>query len=140
MTTLMPQGVGIPLPAPNAISQPYWDGCARSELLYQRCEGCGRALFNPAPICRWCHSRMLTWHKSKGAGSVYSWSIVWRPQTPDFIVPYATAVVDVDEGYQMVTNIVGCEPEDMHLDMRVVVQFQPVGSGMVIPYFRPEES
>ena len=69
---------------------------------------------------------------------MYSWSIVWRPQTPAFVTPYAVAIIDLDEEYQMVSNVIGCAPDEIHLGMRVVVQFHDVGDGVVIPYFRPE--
>jgi uncharacterized OB-fold protein len=137
MTELREHPIGIPVPAPSALTQPYWDGCARGELLYQRCTSCGGAIFDPAPICRFCNSTSLEWAESSGRGSVYSWSIVWRPQTPAFNVPYAAAIVDLDEGYQIVANIIGCEPEDIRLGMPVQVEFHEIGSGFSLPYFRP---
>lgn len=137
MTELREHPIGIPVPVPSALTQPYWDGCARGQLLYQRCESCGGAIFDPAPICRFCGSTSLEWAESSGRGTVYSWSIVWRPQTPAFVVPYAAAIVDVDEGYQIVSNIIGCEPEAIHLGMPVQVEFHEIGSGFSLPYFRP---
>lgn len=134
---LLPQAEGIPLPNPTPVSQPFWDGCARGELLYQRCGACGRAVFNPAPACRWCSSRELTWQRSAGLGSLYSWSVVWRPQAPAFRVPYAAALVDVDEGYQILSNVIGCTPGDLRLGLRLQVEFHPVGGGIHLPYFRP---
>jgi uncharacterized OB-fold protein len=62
---------------------------------------------------------------------------VWRGQVPEFTVPYAAAIVDLDEGYQMVANIIGCEPEHIHGDMVVQVEFHPIGKGFMLPYFRP---
>jgi uncharacterized OB-fold protein len=139
MTDLMlqPHPEGIPLPHPTPLSQAYWDGCARGELLYQHCTNCGRALFNPAPICRWCTSSALEWRRSAGTGSVYSWTVVWRPATPKFVTPYVPAIIDLDEGYQMVANIVGCEPDAIRLNMQVAAEFHPIGGGMALPYFRP---
>jgi uncharacterized protein len=137
MPTLRPHPEGIPLPQPSVMSQPFWDSCARGELTFQRCTQCGRAVFNPAPMCRWCNSLDLTWERSKGTGSVYSWSVVWRPQTQAFEIPYVVAILDVDEGYQMVGNIVGCEPEEVFAGMKVAVEFHPIGEGMSLAYFRP---
>ncbi len=139
MTTLRPHPVGIPTPVPSTVSQPFWDGCRRGELLFQRCER-GHVVFNPAARCRLCLSDHLSWEQSKGTGSVYSWSIVWRPQTPAFRVPYAAAIVTLDEGFQMIANIIGCEPEQIHADLRVHVEFHPVGDNVFLPYFRPETS
>jgi uncharacterized OB-fold protein len=137
VTTLVPHAEGVPLPQPTKLSQPFWDGCARDELLFQRCTACGRALFNPVPICRWCRSSALAWERSRGRGTVYSWSVAWRPASPAFAVPYAVAIVDLDEGYQMLANIIGCEPEDLHVGMAVTVEFHPVGGGTKLAYFRP---
>ena len=136
---LLPQSEGIPLPNPTPVSQPFWDGCARGELLYQRCGSCQRAVFNPAPACRWCSSRELSWQRSAGLGSLYSWSVVWRPQSPAFQVPYAAALVDLDEGYQLLSNVIGCTPDDLRAGLRLRVEFHPVGGGFSLPYFRPAE-
>jgi uncharacterized OB-fold protein len=138
MTLLEPQSEGIPLPHPSPASQPFWDGCERSELLYQRCSNCGRAIFIPALLCRFCGSRDLSWAQSAGLGAVYSWSIVWRPQSPAFSTPYAAAIIDLDEGYQMLSNVIGCEPDDIHAGLRVAVEFHLVGEGINLPYFRPQ--
>jgi uncharacterized OB-fold protein len=62
---------------------------------------------------------------------------VWRPQTPAFEVPYVVAIVDVDEGYQMMTNIVGCKPDDVRVGMRVEVEFRRMSDEITLPYFRP---
>jgi len=134
---LVPQPAAIPAPVPSPLSQPFWDGCARGELLFQRCGACGRANFDPPLLCRWCGSRDLSWEQSAGNGTVYSWTVVWRPQQPSFVVPYAPAIVDIDEGYQMLANVVGCDVEDLAVGMRVAVEFHPVSDGVVIPYFRP---
>jgi uncharacterized OB-fold protein len=137
MPALLPQAQGIPLPQPNHVSQPFWDGCARGELLFQRCQSCGRAIFNPAPACRFCGSAELGWERSAGAGEIYSWTVVWRPQTPTFRVPYAPIIVNLDEGFQMVSSLVGCDSADVRSGMRVEVVFHAIGGGVELPYFRP---
>jgi uncharacterized OB-fold protein len=90
-------------------------------------------------MCRQCQGRELTWEESGGKGSVYSWSMVWRPQTTAFSVPYAPAIIDLDEGYQMLSNIIECEPESVDIGLRVKVAFHPIGQGISYPYFRPDE-
>jgi uncharacterized protein len=137
VTLLEPQREGIPLPVPTVTSQPFWDGCARHELLYQRCVSCSRPIFIPAEVCRWCGSGELEWQQSAGEGSIYSWTVAWRPQGPSFQTPYVAIIVDMDEGYQMLSNLIGCEPDDAHAGMRVTVDFHPVGGKITLPYFRP---
>lgn len=134
---LVPQPDTIPHPWPSAISEPYWDAARRDELWFQRCARCGHANFDPALVCRRCGSRALEWERSAGLGTVYSWTAVWRPQQPSFVVPYAPAIVELDEGYQMLANLVGCDVSEVAVGMRVRVEFHPVSEGYRLPYFRP---
>ena len=136
MTHLLPHPMGVPAPRPTSISKRFWEGCGRGELLFQRC-GSGHIVFNPARRCRICLSDALTWERSAGTGHVYTWSLVWRPQTPEFRTPYAASIVALDEGYQMVANIIGCDHEDVRVGMRVAVEFHPISDGIVLPYFAP---
>lgn len=134
---LQPQPAAIPAPVPSPVSQPYWDACARGELTYQRCGSCSRAEFDPALQCRDCASTNLVWERSAGNGTIYSWTAVWRPQQPSFVVPYAPAIIDIDEGYKMLANIVGCDIADLAVGTRVAVEFHPVSGGFALAYFRP---
>ena len=63
---------------------------------------------------------------------------MWRPVEPTYTVPYVPAVVDLDEGYQIVTNIVGCDDTEVRTGLRVVVSFHADRAGFTLPYFRPE--
>ena len=137
MTMLEPQLGAVPTPHPSVISQPYWDGCSRRELLFQRCGACGGITHTPAVLCAHCTSRDLTWEPSAGAGAVYSWTMVWRPQTPAFTVPYCPVIVDVDEGWQILSNLIGIEDDAVHVGMRVQVEFHATADGTLLPYFRP---
>lgn len=105
--------------------------------MFQRCASCSAITFPPTSRCRSCLRTELRWERSAGRASVYSWTTVWRPVTPAFDVPYVVAIVDVDEGYQMLTNLVECAVEDVHLRMRVEVSFHPIAGGVTLPYFRP---
>lgn len=136
-TVLAPQRAGIPLPEPTVLSQPFWDGCVVGELRYQRCTACGRAEFDPNRLCRGCGSDALAWQIGAGRGTVYSYTEVTRPQTPAFTSPYVVVIVELDEGYHMVSNIVGCAPADVRIGMSVAVEFHEVEHGVVLPYFAP---
>jgi uncharacterized protein len=137
MATLKVQTGTIPLPNPKPVSRPYWDGCLVGELRFQRCADCGYAQFNPGYLCGSCHGRNLGWEVGSGRGTLYSWTVVWRPQTPAFEVPYAPAVVELEEGYWMLSAVVDCEPEDLREGMPLVVLFQPMSDEIALPYFRP---
>lgn len=134
---LQPQPVGIPAPRPSLASAPYWAATARHELLYQSCDRCGTIAQRPTTVCGGCLQRSMTWRPSAGLGSLYSWTIVHRPQHPTFVVPYAPAIVAVDEGFHLVTSIIGCSPEDLAAGLRLVVEFHPASDEIVLPYFRP---
>ena len=133
---LVPQPPEIPAPWPSPVSEPYWAAARLGELWYQRCAGCGHAEFDPAAACRACGGE-LGWARSAGLGTVSSYTVVWRPQQPSFVVPYAPAIVDLDEGYRMLANLVGCTVDAVAVGMRVAVEFHPVSDGFVLPYFRP---
>src|SRR5205807_10583203 len=105
--------------------------------LYQRCDDCGTVALRPTTICGQCLCRSLSWSPSAGTGSLYSWTVVWRPQHPSFMVPYAPAIVELDEGWRMVSAVVGCSPDDLSPGLRLAVEFHPASDEISLPYFRP---
>ncbi len=127
----------IPLPHPSLLTRPYWDGCTRGELRYQRCPDCGAIPPTPVPRCLRCSSGELDWVVSRGRGRLYSWTVVWRPQHPAFDVPYAPAIVRLDEGPFLLSAVVGCRPEDLCEDLALSVEFVEAGDGVVLPFFHP---
>lgn len=138
MTTLRPQAPGVPTGHTSVAATPYWEGCRRGELRYQRCDACGASNLRPASSCARCDGE-VSWAVSLGRGRLYSWTVVWRPQHPSFRVPYAPAIVQLDEGFFLLTAIVGCEPDDLRADLPVEVEFHPAGDEITLPYFRPVE-
>ena len=135
MAMLQQQTGPIPLPDPTPVSDVFWEGCKNRRLLFQRCQECGTAVFDPAAACRSCLSPRLEWEESRGEGSVYSWTIVWRPQTPAFTVPYAVVIIDMDEGYQMLSSLVDCDSDVLKLGLRVTVDFRDMSDEITLPYF-----
>ena len=127
----------IPLPRPTALSRPHWDGCREGKLRVQRCDDCGHHVFIPQPVCTRCLGAKLSWVESSGLGTVYSYTTVHRPQQPGFAVPYVVAIVELDEGFHMLTNLVECRPEDVEIGMPVVATFQAVSDEITLPYFKP---
>ena len=137
MTILQHQPPGIPTGGRSTAAEPYWDACRNGELLYQRCGACQQVNMKPARSCACCGQHALVWEHSEGRGTLYSWTVVWRPQHPTFQVPYAPAIVELDEGAHVMTAIVGCEPDDLRAGMSVAVEFHPANDDVVLPYFRP---
>jgi len=135
-TWLHPQSEGIPILRTSPLTQPFWDGCAAGELLFQRCAACGVAIFNPAHVCRACTSKDLRWEVSAGLGTIYSYTICHRPMTPQFTDIYAPVIVDLDEGYQMLSNLVGCDATTLAVGLPVRATFHPIAD-RTLPYFTP---
>lgn len=130
-----------PVPIPTPETAHFWDGTKSGQLLLQRCSSCEQVYFPPRPFCPACSSREVTVEQASGKGSLYSYVISHRPH-PAFEGPYSIAVVELDEGPRMMTNIVGCDqtPEALELDMAVEVQFEPITDEITLPLFKPAAS
>ena len=136
----MSQKYEKPLPQPNEITGPFWEASKNHELKLQRCGSCGGYRYPPGEICPHCRSNNLEWVKVSGRGKVYTWSVIHQVYHPAFAeeVPYALVAVELEEGPRMVTNLVGCPPEEISVDMPVAVTFEDVTDEISLPKFRPE--
>ena len=128
------------LPEPH--TQHYWEGAQQHELRYQRCNACAAVVFTPRLHCTACGSMDLGWHVSTGLGTVYTYSVVRQNRNPAFadLGAYVVAYVDLDEGFRMLTNVVGVANPltDVTCGMRVRVDFEAQDSGdYPVPVFRP---
>lgn len=132
--------VGRPVPRPTELSQPYWEAARRGELLYLRCERCATAIFPPLEACVGCQSTELTWQRSGGRGTVYSYTVLHAAPSEGFPVPSVLAIIDVEEGYPMFSNVVGCPPGDVRIGMRVEACFEELTKEIHLPVFRPAET
>ncbi len=128
---------GIPLPRPTDLSKPHWDGCRDGVLRVQRCSACDAYVFIPQPICTACQGDDLEWVESSGRGRVYSFTTVHRPPRAEFEVPYVVAIVELEEGWHMLTNIIGCAADAVQVDMPVEVCFERMSEEITLPRFRP---
>jgi uncharacterized OB-fold protein len=116
----------------------FWDGVQAGELRLQKCNKCAKAYFPPRPFCPACGHREVTSFKASGKGFLYSYVIHHRP-VPGFTPPYSIAVVELEEGPRMMTNIVDCPqtPEALQLDMKVQVKFEKIDDKTTLPLFVP---
>lgn len=122
-------------PIPDLTDEFFWDGVQRGELLLQRCAGCGELRLPPVPMCGTCHA--LAWDAvaATGGGSLYSWVLSRHPSEPD-VAPRLVALVHLDEGVRVVSNLCDVDAADVHNDMRVELCFRTI-DGVVLPQFRP---
>ncbi|MGH9024921.1 MAG: Zn-ribbon domain-containing OB-fold protein [Acidimicrobiia bacterium] len=138
----MAVGARFDLPTPNVETAPYWDAARDGRLLIKRCDACGRAHFYPRPFCPFCWRGAVRWEDASGCATLYTWSVVYRNDLPPFSerVPYVAAVVDLEEGPRMMTNVVDVDFDILRIGMQLEVAFQPVADDVTLPVFRPVAS
>jgi len=131
-----------PLPRPSPFSRPFWEAARRHELLIQRCPTCRNYIFYPRLNCPDCGSRDLNWMRVSGRGRVYSYTVARRATHPAFagLVPYVIAIVELEEGPHLTTNIIDCDPDSVRIDMLVEVAFEDVDATTSLVMFRPATS
>jgi uncharacterized OB-fold protein len=122
----------IPAPEPNPETKPFWDAAAQGRLLLKKCLACNQLHYYPRTICPFCGSDRTDWQPAAGTGSIYSWSVMRRAETP-----YCIAYVTLDEGVTMMTNIVGCDLDGIRIGQKVRVIFTPTDGGPPVPTFTP---
>lgn len=127
------------VPLPNLDTQPFWDGCARGELLLQRCAACGAYRHPPSPICPECLSDRQEWVRASGRGTVYTFVVVReaRARGWDKMVPYVIAVIALEEGPRLLTDLVDIAPEAVTIGMPVSVTFAELDGTTQLPLFAP---
>ena len=130
-----------PLPLPSEDSKPYWDSCQRQELLIQRCDDCGYYWLPPSILCPRCMSTNFQRVKASGKAKIFTWEVTHQALYPAFDTPFHVAIVELEEGPRMHTNIVGCKNEDLYVDMPVELFFEKVeDQDWYLPKFKPVES
>jgi uncharacterized OB-fold protein len=125
-----------PLPSPTPLTEPFWRAGRDHRLVRPVCTDCGRSFFTPQVICPHCLSEAWTYQPSSGLGTIYSSTIVHRAPFPALEAPYQLAIVDVDEGWQMLANIVDTE-EPTPIGSRVEVTWLLIDDRFTFPAFRP---
>ncbi len=137
MTT--PPTKPLPKPANEELSRPFWEAAKRHELIMPRCNTCSNVFFYPREACPVCLGADLGWTPVSGRGRVYSYTIVHQAVNAAFQpdAPYAYAVIQLDEGPRLVSNIVDCPVEDVTVDMPVTATFDDVTPEVTLVKFKP---
>ncbi|NCF74608.1 MAG: hypothetical protein GWP67_14035 [Gammaproteobacteria bacterium] len=127
-----------PTPKPTKESSYYWEGCCAHELRYQYCESCQRAQFPPSARCRNCHTSEIKWRKSDLRGTVHSFSLVHRAPTKAFVadVPYYVGLIDMDEGFRIMTNVQPINERKFEIGAPVQIFFEKRDNATVLPQAR----
>ena len=135
--------VDRPLPTPiTPEAKPFWDGCRQHRVMLQRCTGCGEYQFYPRPMCHRCMTDTLEWRQVSGRGSVLSHTVVRRPVSRAYAAetPYVIALVRLEEGPTLMSNIVGCDVDRVSVGLAVEVVFEDWSAEISVPKFRPAGS
>ena len=126
---------------PDVHTQQFWDFCARRELRFQRCGGCGRFRHPPRPGCPHCASTNVAWVASAGRGRVFTFTMVHHEEFPSLAaeLPYnvSAGVLDDVPGVRLVTNVVDVAPGALAIDLPVVLAWDEPQAGVVLPRVRP---
>ncbi len=130
--------VAKPQPQISPGAEPFWEHAKQEELFLPFCEACQKPFYYPRRWCPGCFSQNLSWRKMTGKGRIYSFSVIHQSPLPSYQqdVPYVLAIIELDEGPRMMTNVLDCDVNAVHIEMAVEVTFQARGE-MKIPQFRP---
>lgn len=127
-----------PLPTLTEENRPFWDACRQGHLSLQRCTSCDRMRYPISPFCPHCLSAGFEWSRVSGRGSVFSYVVFHRAYHPGFAadVPYNVALVQLEEGPRMYSNIVGTPNDQVHVGAEVEAVFERATDEVSIPKFR----
>jgi len=127
------------VPKANSLSQPYWDAARDGQLKLQQCSHCSHMWHPTLPNCPRCQSREIIWTPVSGRGTVYSYTVVHHAAHVAMAkrVPYVVALITLQEGPRLVSNLLECAPHEAHIGMEVELAFQEISPGVVLPQFRP---
>lgn len=134
----------VPKPLPRILpeTRAFWEAARRHELVIQQCADCGQRMHFPRFLCHSCLSENLTYVPSPGRGTVYSFTVVRQAAHPAFEaeVPYVYALIELEEGVRMMSNLINISPEDVRIGQPVRVVFTDLGEDTALPCFEPLET
>jgi uncharacterized OB-fold protein len=132
-------GYAKPRPVIGELNRPFWEALGQHRLEVQRCEACGALRFPIGPVCPQCLSDRYGWLQLSGRGTILSWVVFRRAYDPAFEadVPYNVALVELEEGVRMFSNVVGAGLDEIEVGMEVEVVFDDVAPDLTLSRFRP---
>jgi uncharacterized OB-fold protein len=129
-----------PAPMVSRVGAFFWEGCKRGALLGQRCGECGELRYPPRPMCPTCQSLEREEVELSGRATLHSWAKPVHPLLPMFEPGYLIALVDLEEGSRMLSNLCDVAPEDITIGMPLEVFFVETADGGAIHQFRPRKA
>ena len=127
----------IPIPGPESI--PFWEGAKNHQLMIQKCSDCGHHWFPPSTVCTGCGSRNIEWIASSGKGAIFSFVVFHKLYHKgwDGEIPYAVAIIELEEGARILSNVIGTQVKTVKCDMSVEVVFEDETDELTLPKFKP---
>jgi uncharacterized OB-fold protein len=126
-------------PPSSSVAAPFWDATRGQQLVLPWCASCDAPFFYPREVCPRCLGAQIQWRPASGRGTVYAVTVEHRPQNPMMaaMAPYAVALVQLDEGVRLLSNIVTDEPLDVRVGQPVRVTWEALSDGRHLPLFEP---
>lgn len=127
------------LPTIEDESRPFWDAARAGKLMLMACNSCAKVYHYPRPVCPHCWSDDVVWREASGRATLYTYSTVHVNDLPPFKeqLPYVVAMVDLEEGVRLTTQLVDCDASDARIGMALQVAFKPLTDDITLPVFRP---
>jgi uncharacterized protein len=126
-------------PPESEAAHPFWSASRDRQLVLQWCRACEQPIHYPRDACPRCLGDDLEFRPSPGNGTVYAVSVMPKPANPLMAgrEPYAVALVELDEGIRMMSNITGIDPFAVEVGMTVRVTWEQLSDGRHLPLFEP---
>jgi len=133
-----PPTEGRPLPHPDNVSAHFWAEAAAGRLVLQRCTACGETQFYPRAMCVHCGGD-TAWEEASGSGRVHTFTVIRQNLARPFasLGPYVVAMVELDEGPRMMSNVTHVAPDDVRVGMPVSCYAVRVADDIGVPFWRP---
>jgi uncharacterized protein len=122
----------IPSPVTSVETQAFWNAARERRFTIPTCSACGKPHWYPRAICPFCASNKIEWRDASGKAAIYTYSVMRRAKEP-----YVIAYVTLAEGPTMMTNIVDCDFDALHIGQPVSVVFKASENGLPVPMFKP---
>ena len=130
-----------PLPESTPLTEPFWAGAKARRLVIQRCDACAAYRFPPEPACVYCGAPDSTWTEVSGRATLWSWTVGHPPLLPYFAerAPWPVAIVQLEEGPRMATNLIDVAAEQYEIGMALVADYEDASEDVTLVVFRRAE-
>lgn len=126
------------LPDPDHTNAPYWKSAAEGRLVLQRCTTCATFQFYPRALCTTCAGE-TEWVEASGRGVLHTFTVIRQNRSEAFaaLVPYAVGIVELEEGVRMMSNVIGCDIDELEIGMPLEVVLLEASEDVGLPFWRP---